>query len=71
MSPLALHLQPADIPPRAEFLIYSPEHGLISEHYSEEEARASLASHLSEMELGEYLPFLLRRTGDEWEIAEC
>lgn len=70
MSPQALHLTPADIPSRAEFLIFSPEHGLISEHSREEDARASFANYLSDMELGEYLPFLLRREGDEWEIAE-
>ena len=70
MSPQALQLTPADIPSNTEFLIYSPEHGLISEHVSEEEARTCLANHLSEMELGEYLPFLLKRAGEEWEIAE-
>ncbi|HEV8543653.1 MAG TPA: hypothetical protein VGR78_14765 [Verrucomicrobiae bacterium] len=70
MSPQALQLTPADIPPDTEFLVYSPEHGLISEHSSEEQARASLASHVSEMENGEYLPFLLKRAGEEWEIPE-
>ena len=71
MSPQALHLQPADIPSQTEFIIYSPDHGLISEHCCEEEARASFASYLSECEMGEYIPFLLRRSGDEeWEIAE-
>ena len=72
MSPQALHLQPADIPSETEFLIFSPEHGLISEHFSEEDARASFSSYLSEHEMGEYLPFLLRRAcGDEWEITDC
>lgn len=71
MSPQALQLQSADIPSQTEFLLYSPEHGLISEHASEEEARASFANHLSELELGEYIPFLLRRAGEEWEITEC
>jgi hypothetical protein len=72
MSPQALHLQPADIPSQTEFLLYSPEHGVVSEHTCAEEARASFASYLSEVELGEYLPFLLRRAGEEeWEITEC
>ncbi len=72
MSPLALHLQPADILSQTHFIIYSPSHGLISEHASEEEARASFASYISECELGEYIPFLLRRLADdEWEVAEC
>jgi hypothetical protein len=72
MSPQALHLQSADIPSETEFLIFSPEHGLISEHSCEEGARASFASYLSDVELGEYLPFLLRRAGaEEWEITEC
>lgn len=72
MSPQALHLQPADIPSKTEFLLFSPEHGLISEHCCEEEARASFSNYLSELELGEYLPFLLRRAGEqEWEITEC
>ena len=70
MSPQALQLTPADIPSDTEFLVYSPEHGKISEHATEEQARASLANHLSEMEHGEYLPFLLKRAGEEWEIAE-
>ena len=71
MSPLALQLQPADISPDTEFLIYSPDHGLISAHCSEEDARASFDSYLSEHEMGEYLPFLLRRSGEEWEITGC
>lgn len=71
MSPQALHLQPADIPSQTEFLLYSPEHGVISEHTSEEDARASFASFLADVELGEYLPFLLRRSGEEWEITDC
>jgi len=70
VSPQALHLTSADIPPQVDFLVYSPEHGLISEHICEEEARTSFATHLSELEQGEYLPFLLRRSGEEWEIAE-
>jgi hypothetical protein len=71
MSPLALQLQPADISPQTEFIIYSPDHGLVSAHFSEEEARASFDSYLSEHEMGEYLPFLLQRSGEEWEIAGC
>ena len=72
MSPQALHLQPADIASDTQFIIYSPSHGLISGHPSEEEARASFASYISECELGEYIPFLLRRLADEdWEVAEC
>lgn len=43
---------------------------MISEHTSEAEARACFANYLSDFELGEYLPFLLRRSGEEWEIAE-
>jgi hypothetical protein len=70
MSPQALHLTPADIPLQTQFLIFSPEHGLISEHRCEEEARHSFAHYLSDCELGEYLPFLLKRSGEEWEIAE-
>ena len=72
MSPLALHLQPADIPLQAAFIIYSPDHGLISDHCCEEEARAAFTSYISECELGEYLPFLLRRLSEQdWEVAEC
>ena len=72
MSPQALQLQSADIPSQTEFLLYSPEHGLISGHSCEEEARACFASYLSDFEDGEYLPFLLKRAGEgNWEIAEC
>jgi hypothetical protein len=71
MSPQALHLQPADIPSQTEFLLYSPEHGVISEHTCEEEARASFTNFLAEIEHGEYLPFLLRRSGEEWEMTDC
>jgi len=71
MSPSALQLQPADISPQTEFLIYSPEHGLISAHCSEEDARASFDSYLSEHEMGEYMPYLLQRSGEEWEIVCC
>jgi hypothetical protein len=70
MSPQALHLTPADIPLQTQFLIFSPEHGLISEHCTEEEARACFTNYFSEHGLGEYLPFLLKRSGEEWEIAE-
>lgn len=71
MSPLALQLQPADISPQTGFIIYSPDHGLVSAHCSEEDARASFDAYLSEHEMGEYLPFLLKRSGEEWEIADC
>jgi hypothetical protein len=71
MSPQALHLQPADIPSQTEFLLFSPEHGVVSEHASAEEARACFASYLAECEHGEYLPFLLRRAGEDWEMTEC
>lgn len=71
MSPQALHMQMADIPSQTEFLLFCPEHGFISEHNCAEEARASFASYLSDVEHGEYLPFLLRRSGEEWEITEC
>jgi hypothetical protein len=70
MSPQALHLTPADILSESQFLIYSPDHGLISSHTTEEEARMAFANYLSDFELGEYIPFLLKRSGDEWEIAE-
>ncbi len=70
MSPQALHFAPADILSRTQFLIFSPDHGLISEHWCEEEARCSFANYLSDCELGEYLPFLLKRAGEEWEMAE-
>jgi hypothetical protein len=70
MSPQALHLTPADILSQSQFLIFSPDHGLISEHCSEEEARVCFANYLSDFEFGEYIPFLLRRSGEEWEIAE-
>ena len=71
MSPLALQLQPADISPQTEFIIYSPDHGLVSAHCSEEDARVSFDAYLSEHEMGEYLPYLLHRSGEEWEIADC
>ena len=73
MSPQALQLTTAGIPisSEVEFILYSPDHGLISEHTGEQEARAAFASYLSEYELGEFLPFLLKRDGEEWEIAEC
>ena len=72
MSPQALHLQPADIPSHTEFLLFSPEHGVVSEHSCAEDARSSFASYLSDVEHGEYLPFLLRRVGEEeWEISDC
>jgi hypothetical protein len=71
MSPQALHLQPADIPSDTEFLLFSPDHGIVSEHSSEEQARAAFATYLSDIECGEYLPFLLHRAGEEWEISEC
>ena len=71
MSPQVLHLTPADILSQSQFLIFSPDHGLISEHGTEVEARACFASYLSDIELGEYIPFLLKRSGEEWEIAEA
>ncbi len=70
MSPQALHLTPADILSQTQFLIFSPDHGLISEHGSEEEARVAFATYLSDFDMGEFLPFLLKRSGEEWEIAE-
>ena len=71
MSPQALHLTPADILSQTQYLIFSPEHGLISEHCSEEEARSAFVNYLSEHEMGEFMPFLLKRSGEEWEIAEA
>lgn len=69
MSPQALHLSPADIPEGIEFLIFSPEHGLISEHGCEDEARAALTAFLADFDLAD-LPLLLKRNGDDWEFTE-
>ncbi|MGZ8920331.1 MAG: hypothetical protein ACXW3L_05060 [Limisphaerales bacterium] len=44
---------------------------MVSAHCSEEDARASFDAYLSEHEMGEYLPYLLHRSGEEWEIADC
>ena len=73
MSPQALHLTPADIPLQTQFLIFSPEHGLISEHGCEEEARHSFANYLSDFELGEVPAIsaeaLGRRMGDSRRLT--
>jgi hypothetical protein len=69
MTPQALNLAEAEIPMEFPFIIYSPVHGLISEHMAEEDARASFESFIAEVELGEYLPLLLHRCGEEWEFA--
>ena len=69
MTPQALNLAASDIPPGFEFIIYSSEHGLISEHLIEEDARAAFDSFIAEVEMGEYLPLLLRKTGEDWDFA--
>jgi hypothetical protein len=69
MTPQALNLAETDIPMEFPYIIYSPEHGLISEHMAEEDARAAFESFVAEVQSGEYHPFLLRRCGDEWEFA--
>ena len=69
MTPQALNLTAVQIPKEFPFIIYSPERGLISEHMGEEDARAAFESFIAEIEFAEYLPFLLRREGEDWEFA--
>ena len=69
MTPQALNLEATCIPQDFEYIIYSPERGLISEHMAEEDARAAFESFIAEMDTGEYLPLLLRRSGEDWEFA--
>ena len=69
MTPQALNLAASDIPPGFDFIIYSAEHGLISEHLIEEDARAAFDSFIAEVEMGDYLPLLLRKHGEDWDIA--
>jgi len=69
MTPQALHLERAAIPDEFEFIIYSPMHGLISEHLGEDDARVAFENFVADFESGEYPPLLLRRDGLDWDFA--
>lgn len=69
MTPQALNLDCSSIPEAFDYIIYSPMHGLISEHLGEDDARLAFETYLAEFELGEYLPMLLRREGSDWDFA--
>ena len=69
MTPQALEPNGSRDSEKVPFIIYSPERGLISEHMGEEDARAAFESFIAEIEFAEYLPFLLRREGEDWEFA--
>jgi hypothetical protein len=69
MSPQALHLSPADIHANCDFIIFSPDHGFVSEHVSEDDARVAFDHYLADFECGDFLPFLLRREGEDWNFA--
>jgi hypothetical protein len=69
MTQHALHLESSAVHQEFDFIIYSSERGLISEHLIENEARAAFESLIADVELGDYLPLLLRRHGEDWDFA--
>lgn len=69
MSPQTLQLSFAGVRAESSFIIFSPDHGLVSEHCSEEDARAAFDHYVADLECGDYLPFLLRRTDEDWDFA--
>ena len=71
MTPQALNLAASDISSVFQFIIYSPEQGLISEHIVEEDARSSFECYLCEFEMGNALPWILKRQGEQdWDFLE-
>ncbi len=50
----------------ADFIVFSEERGLLSEHYSVGEARAAFYSEARSFSLGDHLPTIYRRGDDHW-----
>ena len=50
----------------ADFILFSDEHGLISEHYTAGEARMAYFQEAAKFSLGEHLPHVYTRHDTHW-----
>ena len=50
----------------ADYILFSPEEGLLSEHFTPSEAAMAYYQIASEMQIGDRLPSIYRRADDGW-----
>ena len=55
-----------EIQSEADFIVFSEDRGLLSEHYSAGEARMAFYQEARAFSLGDYLPTIYRRDDDHW-----
>lgn len=56
----------AEIDSEADFILYSPEDGLLSEHFTEGEARMAFYKEAARQALGRHLPVIYERQEPNW-----
>jgi hypothetical protein len=56
-----------DIETDADFIVFSEDRGLLSEHYSVCEARMAFYSQARSFSLGDHLPTIYQRGDDHWQ----
>lgn len=60
-------LELAALETEADYILYSPEEGVISEHFTPSEAAMAYYEIASRKQIGERLPAIYRRSGENWE----
>ena len=62
----ARQLELEEIESDADFIVFSTERGLLSEHYTVCEARLAFFSEARSFSLGDHLPTIYQRGDDHW-----
>ena len=62
----ARQLALGEIESDADFIVFSTERGLLSEHYTVCEARVAFFSEARSFSLGDHLPTIYQRGDDHW-----
>jgi hypothetical protein len=62
----ARQLELEEIESDADFIVFSTERGLLSEHYTVCEARVAFFSEARSFSLGDHLPTIYQRGDDHW-----
>ena len=66
MQTLTGRLGLAEIESDADFVVFSEERGLLSEHYRNGEDRIAFYIEARSFSLGDHLPTIYRRNDDHW-----
>lgn len=64
MPPAAVPIE--QIESEADYILYSADHGLLSEHFTESEARLAFYKEAASKKLGQQMPVIFERREPHW-----